>query len=162
MKILYIGGQKSGKSSLAEKKILEIAKKKPYYIATYDNNFGDDEMQKRIDCHLGRRDEKFITIEEPLDLNEVIKEGESYIIDCLSMWIMNMLYAKASYKIVLQDILSIDANIVFVLNDVNSGIIPDNALSREYIDTSGIVGQIVAQGCDEVYQVIVGLENRLK
>ena len=162
MKVLYIGGQKSGKSSLAEKKILEISEKKPYYLATYDNSFGDDEMQKRIDCHLGRRDDKFITIEEPLHLDEVIKEGESYIIDCLSMWIMNMLSAKKSYKTILQNILEIEANIVFVLNDVNSGIIPENRLSRQYIDTSGIVGQIVAKGCDEVYQVIVGLKNRLK
>lgn len=162
MKILYIGGQKSGKSSLAEKKVLEISTKKPYYIATYDNNFGDDEMQERIECHIQRRGDKFITIQEPLELAYVIKKGESYIIDCLSMWIMNILHAEAHYKIILQDILAIDANIVFVLNDVNSGIIPDNALSRKYIDTSGIVGQIVAQDCDEVYQVIAGLENRLK
>lgn len=162
MKILYIGGQKSGKSSLAEKKILEISTKKPYYIATYNNNFGDEEMRDRIDCHLARRDDKFITIEEPLYLDKVIKEGESYLVDCLSMWIMNLFESTEDYKQILKKVLAIDANIVFVLNDVNSGIIPDNALSRQYIDTSGIVGQIVAEGCDEVYQVIVGLENRLK
>jgi len=162
LKILYIGGQKSGKSSLAENKILEISEKKPYYIATYDNSFGDIEMKKRIDCHLARRSDKFITIEEPLDLDKVIKEGESYLVDCLSMWIMNTLNSNKDYKMMLKKVLEIDANIVFVLNDVNSGIIPDNSLSREYIDTSGIVGQIVAQSCDEVYQVIVGLQKRLK
>ena len=159
MKILYIGGQKSGKSSLAEKKILEISTKKPYYIATYDNNFNDDEMQKRVEVHKQRREALFHTIEEPINLDRVIKSGENYLVDCLSMWILN---SGKSYEKILKNILEIDANIVFVLNDVNSGIIPNNELSREYVDKSGIVGQIVAKACDEVYQVVVGLENRLK
>ncbi len=162
MKILYIGGQKSGKSSLAEKKILKISTKKPYYIATYNNSFGDKEMQKRVDLHKQRREANFITIEELINLEKVIKEGENYIIDCLSMWILNILDSDEDYQEILKNILSIDANIVFVLNDVNSGVIPNNNISRKYIDMSGIVGQIVASSCDEVYQVIVGLENRLK
>ena len=49
MKILYFGGQKSGKSTLAEAKALSIATDKPYYLATYDTSFGDDEMSLRID-----------------------------------------------------------------------------------------------------------------
>jgi len=159
LKILYIGGQKSGKSSLAEKKILEISTKKPYYIATYDNSFNDDEMKHRVEVHKKRREEMFHTIEEPLYLDKVIKSGENYLVDCLSMWILN---SEKEYEKILKNILKIDANIVFVLNDVNSGIIPDNELSRRFVDTSGIVGQIVASSCDEVYQVLVGLENRLK
>jgi adenosylcobinamide kinase/adenosylcobinamide-phosphate guanylyltransferase len=162
LKVLYIGGQKSGKSSLAEKKILEVSEKKPYYIATYDNSFGDEEMKERLKEHKMRRAENFITLEEPLLLHKIIKEKESYIIDCLSMWIMNLLESTEDYRQILKEVLAIDATIIFVLNDVNSGIIPDNALSREYIDTSGIVGQIVAEGCDEVYQVMVGLQKRLK
>ncbi len=162
MKILYIGGQKSGKSSLAEQKILQISTKKPYYIATYNNNFNDKEMQQRVDIHKKRREKNFITIEEPIELEKVIKRGENYIIDCLSMWILNILESKKDYKKILENILSIDANIVFVLNDVNSGIIPNNSLSRQYVDLTGIVGQIVASNSDEVYQVIVGLKNRLK
>ncbi len=162
MKILYIGGQKSGKSSLAEKKILEISTKKPYYIATYNNGFGDKEMQKRVDIHQKRREANFITIEETIEIAKIIKEGENYIIDCLSMWILNTLDLKIDYQQILKDILSINANIVFVLNDVNSGVIPSNRLSRQYVDRSGIVGQIVASLSDEVYQVVVGLENRLK
>jgi len=39
MKVLYFGGQKSGKSRLAEMRALSLSKNraiKPYYIATYD------------------------------------------------------------------------------------------------------------------------------
>ncbi|MCH9814541.1 MAG: bifunctional adenosylcobinamide kinase/adenosylcobinamide-phosphate guanylyltransferase [Epsilonproteobacteria bacterium] len=162
MKVLYVGGQKSGKSYLAEQKILAISQKKPYYIATYDNSYGDVEMADRVNTHQQRRQAQFITIEEPLFLNKVIKEGESYLVDCLSMWIMNLLASDEDFEQILQAVLAIDADIVFVLNDVTSGIIPENVLSREYIDMSGVIGQMVARGCDEVYQVIVGLEKRLK
>ncbi len=162
MKILYIGGQKSGKSYLAEKKILEISTKKPYYIATYDNSYGDKEMQKRVDKHQKRREANFITVEEPMQLERVIKENENYIVDCLSMWVLNSLDSDKNYQKILENILSLKTNIVFVLNDVGNGIVPSNRLSRKYIDRSGIVGQIVASSCDEVYQVVVGIENRLK
>jgi len=162
LKVLYIGGQKSGKSTLAEAKIRALADKKPYYIATYNNHYADKEMQTRVVAHQERRESHFITIEEPLHLENVIQEGGSYLVDCLSMWILNVLESKEDFETILEKVLRIDANIVFVLNDVNSGIIPDNALSRQYIDLSGIVGQIVARNCDEVYEVKVGLEKRLK
>ncbi len=70
MKILYFGGQKSGKSSLAEKKALEISTNKPYYIATYDNSYDDKEMKKRVNRHKEQREEKFTTIEEAYDLTK--------------------------------------------------------------------------------------------
>jgi adenosylcobinamide kinase/adenosylcobinamide-phosphate guanylyltransferase len=46
MKIFYFGGQKSGKTKAGIKKALELSKdEKPYYVATYDNSYGDDSMQ---------------------------------------------------------------------------------------------------------------------
>ena len=63
MKVLYYGGQKSGKSSLAELKALELSKdKKPYYVATYDNSYQDKEMSSRISKHQAQRKEQFISI----------------------------------------------------------------------------------------------------
>ena len=119
-------------------------------------------MQKRVDIHKKRREESFVTLEEPLYLDRVIEDSEFYLVDCLSMWIMNTLEKGVYFKDILKRVLKKDATIVFVLNDVNSGIIPQNRLAREYIDISGIVGQITAASCDEVYHVIAGLENRLK
>ena len=89
MKILYFGGQKSGKSNLAEKKSLSFGNSKPYYIATYDDSFNDTEMKQRVKKHKNLRENKFITIEEPKDLPKVIKDKGTYLIDCLSMWILN-------------------------------------------------------------------------
>jgi len=164
MKILYYGGQKSGKSYLAEQKALSLANNTtPYYIATYDNSYNDSEMQKRIAKHQSQRKKAFITVEEPKDLTKVIKAKETYLVDCVSMLLLNTLEEDEAVLLAQLDKISkIDANIVFVLNDVSTGVIPLDKESRKYVDRSGIVGQRLAQLCHEVYEVKLGLEFRLK
>ena len=164
MKIFYFGGQKSGKTKAGIKKALELSvNEKPYYVATYDNSFGDDSMQNRIDKHILERKENFITIEEPKDLTKIVEENRTYLIDCISMWLFNNLQnSEESLKTQLQEISEIDANIIFILNDVSCGIIPFDKESRRFVDFSGLMGQELAKLCDEVYEVKYGLERRLK
>jgi adenosylcobinamide kinase/adenosylcobinamide-phosphate guanylyltransferase len=164
MKILYFGGQKSGKSALAEQKTIELSgSKAPYYIATYDNSFGDNEMKQRVDKHQNQRENRFITIEEPKDLRKVIKERETYLIDCLSMWLLNNIDLDELQLLEqLKMLQNSQANIVFVLNDVSSGVIPLDKESRKYVDISGIIGQVVAGFCDEVYEVKMGIAIKIK
>ena len=164
MKIFYFGGQKSGKTKAGIKKALELSKdEKPYYVATYDNSFGDDSMQNRIDKHIIERKENFITIEEPKDLTKIVEVNKTYLIDCVSMWLFNNLQnSEESLKNQLQEICKIDTNIIFILNDVSCGIIPFDKESRRFVDFSGLIGQELAKLCDEVYEVKYGLERRLK
>ncbi len=163
-KILYFGGQKSGKSRLAEEKTLKLSpSKKPYYLATYDNSYNDDEMHIRIEKHRLQREKKFHTIEERDNLTKVIQEEESYLVDCISMWILNNI-EKSEERLLaqLEQLSTLQANIVFVLNDVNSGIIPFEKESRKFVDLTGIIGQKLASLCDEVYEVKLGIGVRLK
>jgi len=164
MKILYFGGQKSGKSKLAEAKTLALSQeKKPYYLATYNNGYQDKEMQDRLLKHQEQRANKFIPIEEPIRLSLVIEEKKTYLIDCISMWILNTL--EKDIKRVLEEIESLfkkKSTIIFVLNDVNSGVIPLDSESRKFVDRSGIIGQKLASLCDEVYEVKLGMEIKLK
>ena len=164
MKILYFGGQKSGKSRLAEAKTLSLSPlKKPIYLATYDNSYQDKEMQERISLHHQQRQEKFISIEEPLNLAKVIEEKETYLIDCISMWILNTLKQPLEELLKeLEDINQKNANIIFVLNDVNAGVIPMDKESRKFVDRSGIIGQQLAAFCNEVYEVKMGIPIQLK
>ena len=164
MKILFYGGQKSGKSSKAEAAVLKICGiRKPCYIATYDNSYNDAEMAERVVKHRAQRGDKFITIEEPKNLPSVIEPCNCYLIDCISMWLMNNL-DQSQEKILkqLEKISEIDADIVFVLNNVNEGVIPLNCESRKFVDMTGIAGQYLASVCDEVYEVVLGIERRLK
>jgi len=164
MKLLYYGGQKSGKSRLAEQKALSLAGgRKPVYLATYDRGYNDPEMAARIALHRQQRAERFVTIEEPLEIVSRMEPGGVYLIDCMSMWLLNTIeWSQDIVMAQVERLAAVEADIVFVLNDVGSGVIPMDKLSREYVDRSGIVGQRLAQICDEVYEVKLGLEVRLK
>jgi len=164
MKILYFGGQKSGKTNAASLKALELSKNtKPYYVATYDNSYNDSSMQTRIDKHLNDRVDEFLTIEEPKNLPKVIEEKKTYLVDCVSMWLFNNLELEEEVlKQQLRDICKINANIVFVLNDVSCGVIPFDSESRKFVDLSGLIGQELVKLCDEVYEVKYSLSKKLK
>ncbi len=164
MKALFIGGIKSGKSLNAEKYTLSLSKKKPLYLATTE--FIDAGMQERITAHKIQREESFITLEESLDLYGAIKDrDELVLVECLSMWINNMMYHKRSFEAMqkeLRELLTLPNTIVFVLNDVGAGVIPENKLAREFIDINGKLSQLVASECDEVYHTIAGISTRIK
>lgn len=163
MKILYYGPQKSGKSSLAEARAKAIASRPPRYIATYDNRFDDAEMAVRLEKHRLTRQNEFITIEESRDLVRVVEAGETYLVDCVSMWLFNRMNDDEALLVrELETLCATQANIVFVLNDVGGGVIPADPASRRFVDLSGILGQTLARLCDEVIEVKLGLEVRLK
>ena len=58
--------------------------------------------------------------------------------------------------------MKLDKTIVFILNDVGSGVIPDNKLAREFVDISGKLSQLIASECSEVYHTIAGISTRIK
>lgn len=163
-KALFIGGTKSGKSLNAEIYTLKNSAIKPIYLAT--SEFMDEEMRRRVDEHKLQRSEEFETIEEPLKLYEtILKQNSTVLIECVSIWINNMLYHGYGFldmKRELDAVLALEKNMVFVLNDVGCGIIPDNALAREFIDVSGKLSQLIASKCDEVYNTIAGIPVRIK
>ena len=163
-KIFYFGGQKSGKTKAGSKKALDLAQNsKPYYVATYDNSYGDVSMNERINRHISERKDDFICIEEAKDLTKVVESNNTYLIDCVSMWLLNnLLKSEDELKQQLRTICKIDANIIFILNDVSCGVIPIDNESRKFVDFSGLLGQELSSLCDEVYEVKYGIERRLK
>jgi adenosylcobinamide kinase/adenosylcobinamide-phosphate guanylyltransferase len=163
-KALFIGGIKSGKSFNAETYTIKNSTNKPIYLATTE--FIDDEMKQRIDEHKLQREDSFQTIEEPLKLYEAISTSKDIVlVECVSMWINNMLYHGFSYedmKEELTQILALDKSVVFVLNDVGTGVIPDNKLARSFVEISGKLSQLLAKECDEVFHVLAGISSKIK
>jgi len=165
MKTLFIGGIKSGKSLNAEKYIQKMSKEKPLYLATTE--FIDDAMQERIDTHKAQRKDSFITVEEALELAKAIQKHEDtpVLVECLSIWVNNMLYHQKSVDDMIAEINRVmmqDHDIVFVINDVSCGVIPDNKLARDFVDANGKVAQLVASECDAVYHVVAGIATQIK
>jgi adenosylcobinamide kinase / adenosylcobinamide-phosphate guanylyltransferase len=164
MKTLFIGGIKSGKSRLAENYILEKAIQKPYYLATTE--FIDDEMRERIAAHQHRRQGRFITIEEPVKLLNTLENYPGIVlIECVSMWLNNMLYHRHTEEHILQElskVMLLTSDMVFVQNEVGLGVIADNPLVRKYVDLSGKAAQLLGEQCEQVFFCCAGLKMRLK
>ena len=165
MKALFIGGVKSGKSWHAEQYTLALkSSKKPIYLATSEPF--DEGLKARVAAHKKQREDNFITLESPTDLMSAIENHhQPILIECITLWLNNMLH----YHYTIDDILKqLDAllaapnDIVFVQNDVGTGIMPDNKLARDFVDLSGIISQKIAGKCNEVFHCIAGISTKIK
>ena len=166
MKALFIGGIKSGKSKNAETYALKISHDKPYYLATTE--FFDEEMLEKISLHKEQRENNFITIEEGVDLVSVLTSlttNKTVLVECVSMWINNMLHHKKSEAQMIEQIeqlCALDLNLVFVLNDVGCAVVSENKLVRDFVDMSGRISQLLATHSDEVFTTTAGISVKIK
>jgi adenosylcobinamide kinase / adenosylcobinamide-phosphate guanylyltransferase len=165
MKMLFIGGVKSGKSRLAETAILEFSNGvKPYYLAT--NDCFDEEMKARVLAHQQQRQNQFETLEEPLKLVETLQNlKRPVLIECVTMWLNNRLYygfSESEILTELETIMTLPQDIFFVHNEIGFGVMPENKLARQFADLSGRAGQLIAQHCDQVYFCSAGLALKMK
>lgn len=166
-RILVLGGARSGKSSYAEA-LASAAEGPRTYIATAEA--GDSEMAERIAAHRKRRGRSWTTLEEPLDLPaalaKVAKPDGFVLVDCLTLWLSNLLLAGQDCETAVDRLVDILGNcsghVVIVSNEVGVGIVPDNALARRFRDVAGVANQRVAAACDEVVLVTAGLPQTLK
>jgi len=164
---LILGGARSGKSRFAEGLI--AASPGPWvYLAT--GEAGDAEMAARIRHHRERRGEGWRTVEEPLDLARALGrsagEGRVILVDCLTLWISNLMAAGRDVALETERLIAalpgISMPIVFVSNEVGLGIVPDNALAREFRDEAGRVNQAIATAANRVYFIAAGLPLVMK
>ena len=166
-----IGGARSGKSAHAEDLAKSIASDTGgtlVYVATAQ--IFDDEMQHRIELHRDRRGPEWGLVEAPLDLEDAISKsataGNVVLIDCLSVWITNILIndkdTDAARERVLASLDAASGDIVLVASETGLGIVPDNKLSRQFRDASGCLNQAVAAVADEVFFVMAGLATKVK
>jgi adenosylcobinamide kinase/adenosylcobinamide-phosphate guanylyltransferase len=170
-KIIFItGGVRSGKSQFA----LQIGQEYPRpkaYLATAQAL--DEEMAQRIKRHKESRSWEWETIEEPRQIVKTIKErGDEFsliLIDCLTLWISNLLLDGWGVEKILNetdDLLKAcgqtECSFIIVSNEVGWGIVPDNEMARFFRDITGMVHQKMAQEADEVFLMVCGLPHRLK
>ena len=169
MKTLILGGVRSGKSRLAEQFASE-SNLAVSYIATATAE--DEEMQKRIASHRKHRPEHWHLIEEPLQLASVLSEhaadGHCVLVDCLTLWLTNLLMAddagifECEREALLKALPELPGEIILVSNETNMGVMPMGELSRRYCDEAGRLHQELAQLCDRVFLTVAGLPHILK
>jgi adenosylcobinamide kinase / adenosylcobinamide-phosphate guanylyltransferase len=161
---LILGGARSGKSRHAE----SLAQGERHYIATA--KAFDDEMRSRIDQHQKQRGDGWTTHEEqfglPRKLAEIDGAGRFILVDCLTLWLSNLMLAERDWKgpaTALCGMLQrMTADVVLVSNEVGLGIVPDTPLGRAFRDAQGTLNQQVAKVADRVVFVAAGLPMVLK
>lgn len=173
--ILITGGQRSGKSSYAERLALELSQN-PVYIATA--RVWDEEFRERVRRHQERRGPQWTNIEEERELSRHDVTGRVALVDCCTLWATNFFYDGVQGKPegTLPDVdatleemkaefdrfTSQDATFIFVTNEIGLGGTSTNAVQRRFTDLLGWLNQYVATRADEVVMMISGLNIKIK
>jgi adenosylcobinamide kinase/adenosylcobinamide-phosphate guanylyltransferase len=166
--ILIGGGARSGKSTFA----LAYARRlhpRPRFVATAQAF--DDEMRARIARHREERGAELPTVEEPLALPEAVAAagaGEVVLVDCLTLWLSNLLLAELSPEAILGRVDALAAVVaaraaptLLVTNEVGMGLVPETPLGRAFRDLAGTSHQRLARVADEIYGAMLGCVVRL-
>ncbi|MGE8358962.1 bifunctional adenosylcobinamide kinase/adenosylcobinamide-phosphate guanylyltransferase [Pseudomonas sp.] len=166
---LILGGARSGKSRLAERRAAESGLAVTY-IATSQPL--DGEMSARVRQHRERRPAHWALVEEPLELARVLREHAAadrcLLVDCLTLWVTNLLMLEDDARLqaerdaLLAVLADLPGRVILVSNETGLGVVPMGELTRRYVDEAGWLHQAVAERCQRVVFTVAGLPMLLK
>ena len=133
----------------------------------------DPDMQTRIAHHRAERPREWVTVEEPLDVaatcRRLTPQYDLIVIDCLTVWVANLLEAGRDDTAVLSGADEIAAvlgargvSMIVVSNEVGEGVHPPTDIGRRYRDLLGAVNQRVAAAADLVTLMVAGIPVPIK
>jgi adenosylcobinamide kinase/adenosylcobinamide-phosphate guanylyltransferase len=165
--VLVLGGARSGKSAYAER-LVAASGLEAIYVATAAP--GDTEMAERIAEHRKRRGPAWRTVEAPVNLESALAEeageGRAVLVDCLTLWLSNLMFADANVEKRGAKLAETARNVaglrVFVSNEVGLGLVPETPLGRRFRDAQGRLNQAMAAVADHVVFMAAGLPLVLK
>jgi adenosylcobinamide kinase/adenosylcobinamide-phosphate guanylyltransferase len=192
MRELILGGQKSGKSRLAEERarvwLSQSASHRAVLVAT--GLAHDEEMVERIARHRADRLvrlPRLQCVEEPVALGQRLVDisdaNTLVLVDCLTMWLTNLLmpsqtgifkqnqplalmeYAQSATESIaslLHALCSVREPVVMVSNEIGLGVIPLGREVRQFVDELGKLNQAVAAQCERVTFMAAGCALTLK
>ena len=169
--LFVVGGCRSGKSRQALETAEAIAKDRKIFIATCIPH--DAEMKQRVERHQKERSWSWQTVEAPIHLPRKIvecsRQANVLVADCLTLWISNLMLESEDDDKILKHINSLTqalespaCPIVIVSNEVGTGIVPENNLSRRFRDLVGAANQAVAAQADKVIWMVAGIAVKIK
>ena len=170
-----LGGARSGKSMHAER----LASDSTFpvtYIATARVT-DDAEFSARIAHHRERRPTHWQLLEAGVDLAGAVTEsdapGHCLLIDCLTLWLANLLCPAEGEALSLDqyhahvaalEAALVDARgkIIVVSNEIGLGVVPLGAATRLYVDELGRLNQRIAALSTTATLMVAGLPLALK
>ncbi len=120
----------------------------------------DEEMKVRIDAHRARRPDHWTTLEAPVDLAETIPGDGILLLDCLTLWLTNVMLGEHDVAACRADLgAALEArqrDVIAVANEVGEGIVPATPLGRAFRDEQGILNQTMARSATTVVKMVAG------
>jgi adenosylcobinamide kinase/adenosylcobinamide-phosphate guanylyltransferase len=160
---LLLGGARSGKSGLALRRA-RAAGGQLVFVATAEAR--DEEMAARIARHRAERDPAWSTVEAPLELGAALvaaPRDACVVIDCLTLWVANLLDRGADDAAVLASASAAARGAadrpgptIAITNEVGLGVVPAHPLGRRYRDLLGTVNVAWAELATEALLVVAG------
>jgi len=165
--ILITGGQRSGKSSYAQKLALSLTDK-PVYLAT--SAIWDEEHRQRIERHKRDRGPEWTNIEEQKDMQNIDVNNRVVVIDCVTLWATNFFSetngdVDVSLAAIIERFEAFtqqNATFIFVTNELGLGGTSTNDLQRRFNDLLGWVNQHIAAASDEMVLMVSGIPVYIK
>lgn len=164
---LITGGQRSGKSSFAQK-LAEQKSDNPIYMATA--RIWDNDFKKRIERHQSDRGDFWKTIEENKHISKHNLNKKTVLLDCVTLWLNNFFYdnnynveksleqAKSEWDTFIKQ----DFNLIVVTNELGMGIHAENETSRKFADLQGWINQHIATSANNVFLMVSGISTKIK
>jgi adenosylcobinamide kinase / adenosylcobinamide-phosphate guanylyltransferase len=161
--VVLLGGARAGKSRLA----LELARETGAPVTVLVTAEGrDDEMRERIAAHRAERPSEWSTVEEPIRVGkalEAVPADHTVVLDCLSLWVANLLERETAPSDVLaaaEQAAALAAGrsalTVAVSNEVGLGIVPATPLGRVFRDLLGSVNRVWVEASSQAALVVAG------
>jgi adenosylcobinamide kinase / adenosylcobinamide-phosphate guanylyltransferase len=174
-----LGGARSGKSAYAERLADESGLPVTYIATARIVDSGDDEFAERVRVHRERRPLNWHLVEAPVDLagalNEADREGQCVLIDCLTLWLANLLFssdtadiatlpneARIAFDAFDQALRNTRGKVIVVSNEIGLGVVPLGSVTRLYVDELGRLNQRVAAASTRALFMAAGLPLTLK
>jgi adenosylcobinamide kinase/adenosylcobinamide-phosphate guanylyltransferase len=165
--VLITGGQRSGKSSYAQKLALSLSPN-PVYLAT--SAVWDEEHRQRIERHKSDRGPEWTNIEELTELQNIDVNNKVVVIDCVTLWATNFFNntngdTQTSLSTIIEKFNQFtqqNATFIFVTNEIGLGGISANDLQRRFTDLIGWVNQHIAGKADEIVLMVSGIPVYIK
>ncbi len=162
-KLLVLGGTRSGKSCFAET-WCESRSAEVLYIATSPRGI-DAEMDARIARHEAQRPAHWRVQETELELAALLREqppGQMVLVDCLTLWLGNVVYHRAEQlnahvDALVEAVVASRASLCLVSSEVGLGVVPESASGRAFRDQQGWLNQRVAAVCDAAALIVAGM-----
>lgn len=167
--LFILGGARSGKSRFALAS--QHGHRRVAFLATARS--GDADMAARIARHQAERPGHWRTVEEPVALvarlEDVVQSVDAVVVDCLTLWVANLLLRGDDAPAILDQADALAATIAarrttltLVSNEVGLGVHPPTAEGIRFQDVLGLVNQRVAAACDRVVLLVAGLPLTVK